>query len=304
MGLAMARELRRRGRAVTLLERAAPGRAASWASAGIIGATVREESDPSLQLRRVSEAMWPEFAATLIAESGLDPEFRLNGCLYLAADEREYAWLQRARVGELLDSRALHDVEPALADGLVGALRVPGGNVEPRRLCRALEIAGRRAGVDICTGAEVVGVTMEGGRVIGVETRDERLSTELVILAAGAWSAELRNVQPLPPVRPQRGQILALDQSSVGIKHVLHTPGDPYFVPRVDGRLVIGATREDAGWDASLTAGGVAWLLNRAMQIVPGLSNSPIVDMWIGFRPLSEDGLPLIGPSAIDGLYF
>src|SRR5205814_3479881 len=89
-----------------------------------------------------------------------------------------------------------------------------------------------------------------------------------------------------------------------GIQHVLLTPGDPYFVPRCDGRLVIGATREEAGWDASLTAGGVAWLLNRAMAVVPGLSASPIAEMWTGFRPLSEDGLPLIGPSAVEGLYF
>ena len=69
----------------------------------------------------------------------------------------------------------------------------------------------------------------------------------------------------MPPIAPQRGQIFALDQSSVGIAHVLLTPGDPYFVPRADGRLVIGATREEAGWDPSLTAGGVAWLLNRAI---------------------------------------
>src|SRR3954470_7804548 len=95
MGLGMARVLRRRGLSVTLLERAQPGRAASWASAGIIGATVREESDPSFHLRRVSEALWPAFAEALIAESGLDPEYRETGCLYLAADERELEWLQR-----------------------------------------------------------------------------------------------------------------------------------------------------------------------------------------------------------------
>src|SRR5712672_1913615 len=108
MGLGAARELRRRGCGVTLLERAQPGRAASWASAGIIGATVREESDPSYELRRVSEALWPSFAEALIAESGLDPEYRETGCLYLASDERELTWLGHvaARAGgtsQLLD---------------------------------------------------------------------------------------------------------------------------------------------------------------------------------------------------------
>jgi glycine/D-amino acid oxidase-like deaminating enzyme len=111
-------------------------------------------------------------------------------------------------------------------------------------------------------------------------------------------------VRPRAPIRPQRGQILALDQAQVGIKHVLLTPGDPYFVPRCDGRLVVGATREEAGWDASLTAGGVAWLLERAMAVVPGLRECPIAEMWTGFRPVSADGLPLIGPGALRGLYF
>jgi glycine oxidase len=137
-----------------------------------------------------------------------------------------------------------------------------------------------------------------------VETSERRFNADLVVLAAGAWSCQIENVEPLPPVGPQRGQILALDQASVGVKHVLLTPGDPYFVPRADGRLVIGATREEAGWDPSLTAGGIAWLLNRAMQVVPALKRCPIAELWTGFRPLSADGLPLIGRSAIDGLYF
>jgi glycine oxidase len=335
MGLAMARELRRGGRSVTLLERATPGRAASWASAGIIGATVRHEADPSYQLRRLSEQLWPRFAEALQAESGLDPEYRLTGCLYLAESERELGWLQgiAARAApaqgadtpelldqkpdfldqkpelldqkpELLDQQQLRDLEPALAPSIHGALKMPGGNVEPRRLCRALEIAARRAGVELRSGTTVQAITRAGDRVSGVETADGRLEAEMVVLAAGAWSSALDGVRPRPPVRPQRGQILALDQAAVGLRHVLLTPGDPYFVPRCDGRLVVGATREEAGWDASLTAGGVAWLLDRAMAVVPKLRDSPIAELWTGFRPLSEDGLPLIGASSVRGLYF
>ena len=105
-------------------------------------------------------------------------------------------------------------------------------------------------------------------------------------------------------MRPQRGQILALDQSSVGLTHVLLTAGDPYFVPRRDGRLIVGATREEAGWDPSLTVSGVAWLLNRAMEVVPALEHCPIIEIWTGFRPASIDGLPLIGQAGLDGLFF
>lgn len=387
MGLASARELRRRGWRVVLLERGQPGRAASWASAGIIGATTRDESDPGYELRQVSHALWPDFARGLLEEAGLDPEYRENGCLYLATDAAELAWLRRLaerdtrrgpgdntphrsgdatpgqadptrgasgarpeRAGatggqpetggrgetgsrgetggqaertpgqggrtrgqaastqnraaaQLLDQAALAAAEPALSRDIPGGLFLSGGNVEPRRLCRALEIAARRVGVDVRSGVTVRALSTSGERVTGVETDDATLGADAVVLAAGAWSAGIGGVQPAVPVRPQRGQILALDQARVGVRHVLLTAGDPYFVPRCDGRLVIGATREEAGWDPSLTAGGVAWLLNRAMMVVPALAECPIAETWTGFRPASADGLPLIGPAALPGLY-
>jgi glycine oxidase len=308
MGLAAARELRQRGYGVTLLDRAQPGRAASWASAGIIGATLRDESDPQFALRKVSRQLWPAFAAAVQAESGMDPEYREMGCIQLATTPDELTWLRhqasRAEGAATLDSRQLRELEPSLSEELPGGLSVPGGNVENRRLCRALEIAIRRAGVTVHTGAEVRSVTSAGGRATGVETSQSRLSADLVVMCAGAWSSTIDGLEPRPPVAPQRGQILALDQTPVGLRHVLLTPGDPYFVPRSDGRLVIGATREEAGWDASLTAGGIAGLLNRAMHVVPSLAACAILELWTGFRPLSADGIPLIGKGALEGLYF
>lgn len=332
MGLSAARELRRRGYAVTLLERAQPGRAASWASAGIIGATLRAESDPSYALRRLSEQLWPSFAEELHAESGLDPEYRQMGCIQLAADEADLprmralaaresaaqrqsgaqsgppadhqAEAQSGPQAEYLDSAGLRALEPALSPDIPGGLLMPGGNVENRRLCKALEIAVRRAGVRIESGVEVRALTTAGQRVTGVETAHAKIAADLVVLAAGAWSADIAGARPRPAVHPQRGQILALDQSSVGIRHVLLTVPDPYFVPRCDGRLVVGATREEAGWDPSLTAGGVAWLLNRAIEVVPALKATPVAEIWTGFRPLSADGCPLIGRGELDGLYF
>ena len=324
MGLASARELRRRGYSVTLLERGQPGRAASWASAGIIGATLRDETDPNLELRRVSRQMWPAFAEAIQAESGMDPEYREMGCIYLATNEQEAEALQPRANSETeaqwLDPKALRELETAVAQDVPGGLLVPGGNVDNRRLCRALEIAARRAGVSIKTGTEVRAITTQSGRVTGVRTATsdhsaggrvsglqtaggDDYSANLVIVAAGAWSSSIDHVSPALPVRPQRGQILALDQTSVGIQRVLLTAGDPYFVPRADGRLLVGATREEAGWDPSITAGGIAWLLNRAMQVVPRLSGCPIAEIWTGFRPLSADGLPMIGRGDLDGLF-
>jgi glycine oxidase len=308
MGLGAARELRRRGYSVTLLERAQPGRAASWASAGIIGATLRDESDPSFELRRISRQLWPQFAEALEQESGVDPEYRETGCIQLAATDVEVAWLRNVGVRDhaatYLDAQALRGLEPALSPEVRGGLLVQGGNVENRRLCRALEISVRRAGVRIDTGVEATKVVTSAGRITGVEANTGSYEASLVILAAGAWSASIGNIELAPPVRPQRGQILALNQVAVGVTHVLLTPSDPYFVPRCDGRLVVGATREEAGWDASITAEGIAWLLNRAIEVVPALNKCPIAEIWTGFRPLSADGLPLIGKSAVEGLYF
>jgi glycine oxidase len=308
MGLATARALRQRSYSVTLLDRAQPGRAASWASAGIIGATLREESDPQFALRRLSRELWPDFATAVQNESGLDPEYRETGCIQLATNAAELDWLHTA-ARHVEDARdlgpdELRNLEPAISEGIPGGILVPGGNVENRRLCRALEVGLRRAGVVIQGASEVRQVATSSGRVLGVVTAAGAISADLVVMAAGAWSREIEGLKPAPPVRPQRGQILALDQSRVGLRHVLLTPGDPYFVPRCDGRLVIGATREDAGWDASFTASGIAWLLNRAMEVVPDLGDCPIQEMWIGFRPLSADGLPMIGRSELDGLYY
>src|SRR5207302_5120906 len=162
----------------------------------------------------------------------------------------------------------------------------------------------RRAGIRIESGVEVRGVSASGNRVSGVDTSQGPRQAELVLIAAGAWSSTIACLEPKPWVHPQKGQILALDQSSVGMQHVLLTSDDPYFVPRTDQRLVIGATREEAGWDASLTAEGVRWLLTRATEVVPKLKGAPIAEMWTGFRPLSDDGVPLIGKAALDGLYF
>ena len=309
MGLASARALRARGDEVTLLDRAQPGRAASWASAGIIGATLRDESDPQYALRKLSRELWPDFARAVHEESGLDPEYREMGCIQLATDADELEWLRRAStraddVTWLDGAKQLRELEPALAADLPGGVRVPGGNVDNRRLCRALELGIRRAGIKVLGGTEVRAIATSSGRVTGVSTNEGSIAADLVILAAGAWSAFIDSVVPTPPVAPQRGQIFALDQTRVGLRHVLLTPGDPYFVPRSDGRLVIGATREEAGWDPSLTAGGIAWLLNRAMRLVPALGGCPIMELWTGFRPLSADGLPLIGRAALEGLYF
>jgi glycine oxidase len=295
---------------VTLLERGQPGRAASWASAGIVGAPTGPQTEPGFQLQALSRRLWPGFARELAAESGLDPEYREMGCLIPALDDKQAAELERAirfgmiPNGHVLQGAELREAEPSLGPAIVAAAWRPGGNVENRRLCRALEISIRQNGVDVRTGAEVRAIRASHDRVTGVELADGFLPAGTVVVAAGAWSGALPGCRPVVPVQPQRGQILALDRGPVVLNHVILTPDDPYLVPRADGRIVVGATRDFAGWDPSITAGGISWLLGAAIDVLPALSDCIIYEIWTGFRPISGDGTPIIGRGALDGLFF
>ena len=277
MGLAAARELRGRGLTVTLVERSQPGRAASWAAAGIVGAPIGADADPGFRLAALSYRLWPGFAAALEEETGLDPEFRLPGCLIAAFAQEDIPALHRLQQqggmeeSTFLEGDALRDAEPALGPAVRAALRKPGGAVENRRLCQALELAARQRGVEFRCGQEVRAIRVDSDRVAGVEVADGVIAAERVLVAAGAWSGTLAGCYPTVPVRPQRGQILALDSGDIRLRHVIMASGNRYLVPRADGRIIVAATREEAGWDPSLTAGGVAWLLDSAAQIAPTL---------------------------------
>jgi glycine oxidase len=312
IGLLAAYELRGRGLEVLLLERDQPGRQASWASAGILSKTVRGSTDPVESLRAASAPLYPGLVASLREETGMDVQYVMNGVVVPARNSDEAAviraetqkMLERGSPVELVEGAALREAEPALSPHIPVARLEPGGNVDNRRLCQALELACRRRGVDIQTGAVVTEVLSENDRVTGVRTLAGDTAASRVVVAAGSWSGELKGCNPVVPVVPQRGQILALTRRDVPLRRVISTPTDPYIVPRIDGRVVVGATREFAGYEANLTPRGVAWLLQSAMDLVPALADAPIQEMWTGFRPLSLDGRPSIGPGHLDGLFF
>ena len=308
IGLLSARELRRRGLDVTLVERDRPGRQASWASAGILSSADRHHPGQDSVLKRRSEALYRDLVADLKEESDVDPEMTMNGHV-LPAFSSEQAEEFRATArqdadAEFMEGAALRAAEPALGPAVVGGLLRPGGQIDNRRLCRALEVAVRRAGVTLLYGASVTEILRDGNKVTGVRTLEGDILAPIVVNAAGSWSRQIPGCDPVIPVVPQRGEILALDQSAVGLKRVVTKVPDPYLVPRADGRLIVGATRKYTGYNAAFTAGGVNWLLSEAIGMIPALAEAPIVEIWTGFRPNSLDGLPSIGPGAIDGLFF
>lgn len=312
MGLLTAYELRRRGLGVMLLERDQPGRQASWA-AGILSKTVgRRGVDPHADLRACSMERYPPLVAGLREETGLEVQYTLNGIVVAArardeADALRYEARALRALGnevEYVEGAALREAEPALGPTVLAGLLEPGGQVDNRLLTRALELACRGRGVEIRTGAAVTEVLADGGRVRGLRTVLGDVAAETVVIAAGSWSGQLRGCEPTLPVVPQRGQILALGRRDAGPRRVVLTFDGPYFVPRPDGRVIVGATRELVGYEASLTPRGVAWLLEWALEVLPGLADAPIVELWTGFRPLSADGLPSIGPSDVEGLWY
>jgi len=308
IGLLSARELRRRGFNVTLVERDRPGRQASWASAGILSTADRHGGGLDTALKRRSEQLYPELVVDLKEESDVDPEMTYHGHVIPAFSvEQADEFRAQARTdldAELVEGAALRDAEPALGPNIVAGLLRPGGQIDSRRLCRALEVAVRRAGVNLVYGASVTEILRDGNKVVGVRTLEGEIRAPVVVNAAGSWSRQIPGCEPMIPVVPQRGEILALDQSAVGLKRVVTKVPDPYLVPRADGRLIVGATRKYTGYNAAYTAGGVHWLLSEAIDMIPALAEAPIVEIWTGFRPNSLDGVPSIGPGTVDGLFF
>ncbi len=312
IGLLCARELRLAGLDVTLVERDRPGKQASWASAGILSVAPPLDASPAASLKRLSAELYPGLVAALREESGVDPEYTWSGHLVPAMDDGEADDLvalvehdrRRGLETELVTGPAVRQLEPVLAPSVVAAQLRPGGQIDNRRLCRALELAERHAGTSLMYGVAATEVLRQGGRVTGLRTLAGEFRAPVIVNAAGSWSGQLRGCEPPVPVAPQRGEILALDHSASPLRRVVTRPFDPYLVPRVDGRLVVGATRKYVGYDGSFTAGGMAWLLNEAIGLVPALADAPVVETWTGFRPNSPDGLPIIGRGELEGLFF
>ena len=143
-----------------------------------------------------------------------------------------------------------------------------------------------------------------GGRAAGLRVDGSLVDAKAVVLAAGAWSREIDGLPDdiRPPVRPLKGQMMALqmDPNYPILQHVLWAPEGIYLVPRRDGRLLIGATVEERGFDTDLTAGGLLHLLRETWEVLPGIDELPVIETWVGFRPTSRDDAPILGPTAIE----
>jgi glycine oxidase len=268
-------------------------------------------------LGRESQARWPAFATELLEVSGIDVELRPEGTLLLALTADDQARLGHQLVFQQKLGLPLHWIsaaetrrrEPHLAGKLAGAVFSPEDTqVDNRKLVAALRVAAEAASASITEYRPVSAISSRAGRVDGIVCADgSKVAADVVVLAAGAWSRSIDGVDPQlrPPVRPIKGQMLALRMNPAAplLTHVAWAPG-AYLVPRRDGRLLVGATVEEKGYDTSLTAGGMLSLLEAAWRAVPAIEDLSIDEMWVGHRPGSRDDAPILGAGPIDGLIY
>ncbi|MFI9261040.1 glycine oxidase ThiO [Streptomyces sioyaensis] len=302
----------------------APGGGAARVAAGMLAAVseLHYGEQTLLGLNLASARRYPEFTEELEEAGGQRIGYRRCGTLAVALDADDRAHLRELHALQIrsgLDSqwltgRECRRLEPMLAPGVRGGLRVDGDHqVDPRRLASALLVACERAGVDFHR-SRAARLTVAGGRATGAELADgTRLSAGQVVLAAGSESGRLAGVPDgvLPPVRPVKGQVLRLRLPEVPagspaflsrtVRAVVRG-GPLYLVPRASGELVVGATSEELGWDTTVTAGGVYELLRDSHELVPGITELPLVETCAGLRPGSPDNAPLLGPTELPGL--
>jgi glycine oxidase len=311
-GCGVALRLAQAGRRVLVLERSIPGAEASSAAGGILSPGVEAEPGPFHELCTESLRRWPAFAAEVERLSGAWVGLRGGGTLEVSVDDRftpvlagRATSLARAGVSvEVLDGDAARRLEPGLSPETRGALWFPGeASVDPRLLGRALHVAASRAGARFLQG-QVRGIAVEGGRAAGVDHESGRIAAEAVVLAAGAWSLQVAgNDLPAGAVRPVRGQIAVLDTRPPLLGRVVFTDKG-YLVPRADGRILCGSTMEEAGFEKAVTAGGLLHVLALAVEAAPALAHAPVVESWSNFRPATPDGLPILGPGRVPGLFY
>lgn len=300
IGLTTAYFLARDGVRVTVVDRADFGREASWAGAGILpSGSSSPDLSPFDQLRAHSAVLHPILAAELRERTGLDNGYlRCGGLEFLGEDEAAAAeeWRGHGIACEFVDGKALHCLEPAIAPNLTRAYYLPDmAQLRNPRHVKALLAGCAYHGVASRPGCPVHAFERIGDRVTAVRTATESLKASRFLLAAGAWTDALTDqLGWRPGIHPVRGQIALLNAGAPRFRRIL-CRGKRYLVPRADGRILIGSTEENVGFDKRTTVAGIASLLSLAVGLVPALAGVSLERNWAGLRPGSPDGLPFLG---------
>lgn len=309
LGLLSAHALVKEGLSVTVLERGAFCRESSWAGGGIVSPLVPwQYPDAVSELVRWSQRHYPALVAELQESTGIDSEWLQSGLLMMdcSMTAEISAWLDRFRYRmETVGPERLQALEPQLSPASGESLLLPEvAQLRNPCLCRALSGYLGMQGVTLLEGAEVTGLTVKQGEIQGVATRTGALAAGRVVIAGGAWSAQILAEYGTPlPVSPVRGQMIQFQAPPGLLRHIVLRDGH-YLIPRRDGLVLAGSTLEYVGFNKETTASARELLTRRALGLVPALSDCEIVRHWSGLRPGSPAGVPYIGEHPeIGGLY-
>jgi glycine oxidase len=302
IGLSLSIELRKKGASVLVVERGEPGREASHAAGGMLADCTIETPAALQPLATASARIYPEFVYELQVESGLYVDLRDQGTIVFPPPERVYErpGFAVADLAKLLPS-PLAELEPALADFNRPAFYLTERSVDPRALTAAALQAAKRRGVDFSSGDTVTAVNLSDGRISGVVTKKTTFRAAKVVNCAGAWSGQI--APHAFPTRPVKGQMLCLISPSRSLlRHVIRAP-EVYLIPRSDGRILVGATLEEVGFDKRTDIATIQRLHRAAVALVPELRNAKILEDWAGLRPGTPDQLPILGATSTPGYY-
>jgi len=296
IGVSLAIELRKHGAAVLVVDRGEPGREASQAAGGMLVDCPWETRVALQPLASASAGIYPEFAHELEVESGMKVDLRDQGTiLFVSEKDRAAAGdLPRAKLGEL---------EPALAESGIQdeAVHLKERSVDPRALIVAAIKTAKNRGADFSSGDPVTSVNFSDGRTSGITTTKTSFLADKVVNCAGAWSGMIGPYAL--PTRPVKGQMLCLAMPSrTLLMHVVRSP-KAYLIPRSDGRLLVGATVEEAGFDKRTVPETIQRLHHAALELVPKLREAKILEDWAGLRPGTPDGLPILGATEHPGYF-
>ncbi len=311
IGGSIALELARAGLRVGLFDSREPGQESSWAGAGILSPAPESAAMiPLVPLAKASMAIYPEFVRMAEEISGQSAGYRPKGTLQaiFSRDAREELSTVIALhhglglKAEPLSPEDARELEPSLSEDLEAAvLRPDEASVDNRAMTQAVLEAARRSGVQFFSGSGARAIRREGGGCAGLQLKNENIEAEWTVIAAGCFSANIEGVAAYAPVRPAKGQMIALRADGLEIERVLWSE-KIYLVPRNDGRILAGATVEYTGFEKSLTVGGLEKVLAGAIELSPGLAAARVEETWAGLRPDSPDHLPILGPTDLDGL--
>jgi glycine oxidase len=287
IGVSLALELRQRGATVLLLDRAEPGSEASSAAAGMLAAADPETPEALRPLAVESERIFSAFVQRIQFAAGFQVDFRRVGTIAFMSERtapHEYRGLS---------AEELQLLEPSIHRSEHSAYFVREDSVDPHLLTRAALAAAQTHGVEV-RGDTAITEIRAGGDAVEVLTETETFSAASAVDCRGAWSGA--------PVRPRKGQMLYVYPETNVLQHVLRAP-EVYIVPRSSGKILIGATVEDVGFDKSVDRSAILQLMSAAAKYLPALASAPVTQSWAGLRPGTPDDLPILGPTSIPGTF-